>query len=144
MTPEQLAEIKARAEKATPGPWKAVEGGSGIHKGNVLCVEERSESGWEVIFTGFCGAYEGHGLANAELVAHARTDIPALLEAYTKAVRDHTELESEYWAVRTRLERENERLTTWLRVKAKDFTLPVDEAEDVRDWLETEFNERKP
>lgn len=74
LTAEQIAEIRARAEAATPGPWT---------------VFARDSSGQAVdYFLGFDieGPEEAQrgmfaNRADAEFIAHAREDIPALLAA---------------------------------------------------------------
>lgn len=65
MTPEQLAEIRARAEAATPGPWGAVKW-SALWEIRTPAVEP--------------GVAFELDHADAEFVSHARTDIPALLD----------------------------------------------------------------
>jgi hypothetical protein len=64
MTPD-LEQIKQRAEAATPGPWTSFDGRSHI-------IHE--EDG----FIAIC-QYRPLPNANAEFIAHAREDIPALL-----------------------------------------------------------------
>ncbi len=76
MTPEQFAEIRARCEAATPGPWQA-------HHRHVHCSpsdDEQSGLGLEV--TGppeptLRGMYAC--AADANFIAHSRADVPALL-----------------------------------------------------------------
>jgi hypothetical protein len=63
-SPDRLAEIRARVEAATPGPWELVEVGDNVP----LCVEVR---------IGF--AADDVVGANNVFVTHARTDIPWLL-----------------------------------------------------------------
>jgi hypothetical protein len=71
MTPEQLAEIEARAEAATPGVWywEALgEHGYPQRIGNdaeVAVAETWTDPEWPP--------------ANAEFIAHARTDVPDLV-----------------------------------------------------------------
>lgn len=83
MTPEQLAEIQKRADAATPGPWHRVgppwnrylpfviAGDTDPHVGRFVCdldsdpADEPDEPGNEV--------------ADAEFIAHAREDVPALV-----------------------------------------------------------------
>ena len=81
MTPERLAEIEARAEAATEGPWEAWDRGIGfeVHvNGEGLNSEFR----------------ETFRQADAEFIAAARTDVPALLaevrrlQAAVERVRD--------------------------------------------------------
>lgn len=67
MTEEQLAAIKARAEAATPGPW-------GIEH-----VERRIWAGSERVCFLF-GQDRRQNENNGVFIAHAREDVPALLE----------------------------------------------------------------
>ena len=78
---QRLAEISARCQKATKGPWKAKplahpEKCGGIcpdyhnHDSNVGC--------WDEIVTTDSGYY-GPSWDDAEFIAHAREDIPFLL-----------------------------------------------------------------
>ena len=74
-----LDAIEARLFLATPGPWRVKEQDpKQIHRGTVQ-VEENGR-GVEVIAECYCGAYDGHGLRNAELIANAPTDLAALIE----------------------------------------------------------------
>lgn len=85
MKPEELAAIEQRASAATPGPWATY----------------RDET-WMVVYidanNGVVVAPEGDNLilsvADAEFIAAARTDIPALIseirrleQAYLEALR---------------------------------------------------------
>jgi hypothetical protein len=67
LTQEQLATIRQRAENATPGTWFT------MHKTDI-CIEEPPGS-CEIDSI----AYADREL-DANFIAHARTDIPALLE----------------------------------------------------------------
>lgn len=67
MNDEKLEEIRARAEAATPGPW-AVDGEPSNRI--VWCSPED-----RVCFM----TSDGGGVENGNFIAHARTDIPALL-----------------------------------------------------------------
>lgn len=75
-----LAAIRARAEKATPGPWN--HGGSASDATNGYTDEWVWEGTGHPIGdpdapdTRICSA----SAADASFIAHARTDIPALLE----------------------------------------------------------------
>lgn len=73
MTPERLAEIEARANAATEGPWEAIEDDS-IHAAPAYV----DNGGCGVIaWRPVCDFVVRHG--DAEFIAHARTDAPALL-----------------------------------------------------------------
>ena len=56
---KRLAEIEARCNAATPGPWKNVGGYCDV------CASDREK--------------EANRQANAEFVVHARADVPDLL-----------------------------------------------------------------
>ena len=75
MTPERLAEIEARAEAATEGPWHAWGRGIGfeLHLGAAAkCGQIRCED--------VNGEFrETFKRADAAFIAAARTDVPALL-----------------------------------------------------------------
>lgn len=71
MSPEYLAEIAARAEAATAGPW--CTDGAEIYQGD----EYVAYAFW---VGETCRADEADGgLLDAAFIAHARTDVPALL-----------------------------------------------------------------
>lgn len=93
MTDEELATIKARAEAATPGPWK-LDDYIGLESYTV-CLDYVPEN--QNRTTGYGAGSEGTAicvlddemyfeyssdterLANAEFIAHAREDVPALV-----------------------------------------------------------------
>lgn len=89
MTPEQLAEIKARATAATPGPWVSAwepfmgtydSGGERNPDVAFIGPEDLPEA--VTIAFGLEGEnpYDSPSLkANAAFIAHARADIPALV-----------------------------------------------------------------
>jgi hypothetical protein len=70
MNNEQLNAIRQRAEKATPGPWR-VSGGEIVSKTILDRKYGQPEVVAEVI-------YEQE--ADATFIAHARQDVPALLD----------------------------------------------------------------
>lgn len=65
MSDLELDAIKARAEAATAGPWMA--GGTGRHEGTVFAGVMR------------LGRFFDQSGDDAEFIAHARSDIPALI-----------------------------------------------------------------
>ena len=95
MTPDHLAEVKARAEAATPGPWTAdlSEGDCGVYledcpRGLEDCDDACPQCDrWEILKGGLvdgpdyveCGEYSYFSDNDAEFIAHARTDIPDLI-----------------------------------------------------------------
>ncbi len=73
-----LDSIKARLSLVTPGPWRVVPpDNNSVHRGAVY-VEENGKL-TETIAVCYCGGYEGHGLHNAELFAHAPEDLSSLI-----------------------------------------------------------------
>lgn len=84
MIPGEFAAIEARANAATPGPWEhCTKGYDGlplvVAEGYGFPAEPLGQSGTHVIET---------MEADAEFIAHSRTDIPALLAAVRE--RDNT------------------------------------------------------
>lgn len=73
----RVAEIRARADAATPGPWHIEKRGE-WHNGKlqpnaIICPDGR-------LFDLHLGQYSCVRWADAELMAHARADIPWLLD----------------------------------------------------------------
>lgn len=92
MTPTQslIAEVRARLEKASPGPWKiSARQGSGY----MASIRTSVPFSKEVAFvTSNCGTTGGSLCdPDAQLIAHAPTDLARLLEiveCYEAALRD--------------------------------------------------------
>jgi hypothetical protein len=97
-----VEEARERANKATPGPWQARsidyspellcyftfdEDGEQVYK-PAFSVDyvhpDGSRSGIETLGNYECGALEKH---NAEFIAHAREDIPAMADALERAAQ---------------------------------------------------------
>ena len=84
-----LDAIEARLARATPGPWLVKDQDpKQIHRGTVQVQEDGR--GVEVIAECYCGAYDGHGLRNAELIARAPEDLQALIDE-VRALRERAE-----------------------------------------------------
>ena len=97
LTEEQIAEIRARAEAATPGPWRTEWSDRDAHyriifneQGNWLAevFEEEGDEGDPF---------------DASFIAHARTDIPHLLAALEAAEKRAEDAERANQAHRMRL-----------------------------------------
>lgn len=74
MTDEELEEIRLRCEAATPGPWKSfVEGRDHTSGSNFIMVGERGNRGDDIELAGAT-------IADQDFIAHARQDIPRLLD----------------------------------------------------------------
>ena len=79
MTPEQLAEIKARCEAATEGPWRAVRNTGVRNDGGYVVFSKAKPSH----YPGQDERHEreiGEWHANLDLIAHARQDLPVCLD----------------------------------------------------------------
>ena len=87
MTEQQLAEIAARAEQATRGPW----------------VDEVTDDGWLVVLAagdsfgalatlGDVSETGSHDHANARFIAAARADVPALVAEVARMRRGVAQL----------------------------------------------------
>lgn len=78
MTPEQLDEIEARANRATEGPWEVIGGGEYVTGVSIVVAPDDG----------------GVTSADAEFIASARTDVPQLvaevrrLQGQVAAVRE--------------------------------------------------------
>lgn len=83
MDAKQLAEIKARAEKATPGEWKVSEA---PQRTNVICGDDRKF----LIIARWLDSFD------AQFIAHARTDIPALVAEVERLTEEKDSAEKEY------------------------------------------------
>lgn len=92
MTPERLAEIRARAEVATEGPWHHQPYGGQNQNGDYSGGNVFDRRGEYLVSE--VGDHDG------EFIAHARTDVPALVaeveqrgadaESWERAARDET------------------------------------------------------
>jgi hypothetical protein len=96
LTPEQLAECRERERKATAGPWVHRIGkhqqNQQVQSSEVGLVGDGDES--RPLFTGWAWKPGGHRDArpNADFIAHARTDIPALLAHIEEQAADTARL----------------------------------------------------
>lgn len=90
---ERLAEIQARAEEATEGPWKvngADEDWAVISSGPDSVFHAYSAHGiCEGCECGDGAAHVAIGIEDAEFIAHARTDVPALVIALRSVLNVH-------------------------------------------------------
>jgi len=79
-----LDEIKAREQAATSGPWEVKV------KGNTVESHQVMSTGNEPI----CSAISPK-TKNAQFIAHARTDIPALISEVERLTSENTALQAE-------------------------------------------------
>jgi hypothetical protein len=84
---QRIAEIRARVEKATPGPWEPVPDGC------AACTETE----WDVdpLEIGCHGMF-AHFI-DADFIAHAREDIPYLLSLLAERDAEIARLRQEFW-----------------------------------------------
>ncbi|MGE7271417.1 hypothetical protein ACQKK5_08155 [Brevibacillus panacihumi] len=85
MSTEQLAATRERAERATEGPWRVVPDTIG----GIPIFDVRDRLDRSLV----------HTVEDAEFIAHARTDIPALLTEITRlrtALSEMAEYEAPY------------------------------------------------
>ncbi len=89
MTPEEIAEIRAREQAATPGPWTwsagmieappGVDGGMEAVLWTANISGEHDDDDYQAAL-GACGIHaEEHAADNLRFLAHAREDVPKLL-----------------------------------------------------------------
>lgn len=150
MTDEQLAAIRARCEAATEGPWTVRQYGSPTLGGGEFI------SGYGVVGP-FQRGEQFDSRADAAFIAHARTDIPALLAeverlrgdaALGSLLREYSDatieplaaLEHEQWAHWTAYMLSNltpENINRWLRqIKTPYEQLSPREKNSDREWAE--------
>jgi hypothetical protein len=106
VTPEKLAAIKALAEAATPGPWRASinEPPAGGH------YPVTAENGDDIAD---CLISNPLARQNAALIAYARDDVPALVNEVERARRLLLWLSSAYLDALTSLRDEGCEPTQW-------------------------------
>ncbi|MEV4902376.1 hypothetical protein AB0K08_13665 [Citricoccus sp. NPDC055426] len=85
-----LAEMQARADAATEGPWKAVTD-EGVTLCLVLTAAEGVDPESEDAFYDSGVSTETGG--DAEFIAHARTDLPAMAAALTAVLDLHPSID---------------------------------------------------
>ena len=84
MTDQELKDIEARHEKATEGTWE-----------HTLNEHKTSKVYLTIKEAGFLPIAEVQVKQDADFIAHARTDIPALIEALKQEREKATKLEKE-------------------------------------------------
>ncbi len=79
----QAAEIRERAERATPEPWRAR--GWPAEQAEVVCDEKTPIASWQ----GFDDSDRSTAQhrRNARFIAHSRTDVPRLLDSLAECKR---------------------------------------------------------
>lgn len=106
MTSKKLAEIERRTAMATPGPWaheiSAEWGGTGLiwqhrsdwEEGMYTSPRLKTIARCEYVHTGWNARPLEQTDADAEFIAHARTDIPALINEIDRL---HEALQKIFW-----------------------------------------------
>ena len=82
MTDEELRLIRLRCEAASPGPWRSfVEGRDHTSGSSFIMVGEGGDRRDDIELT-------GAAIADHDFIAHARQDIPRLLEEIDRLRRE--------------------------------------------------------
>lgn len=102
MTHDELQAIKARAEAATPGPWTTESYGND-GRDDVEIQHVRGSNGRTVVTTD-CNVYTTD--EDATFIAHARTDVPALVAEVERLQKVHADLEAENRRLRQQHDRD--------------------------------------
>lgn len=91
MNPDERAEIRARADAATPGPW-FVDDVDHLYVGNR--ADGRTTGLWEIVYStadvmdDLVESAQQRHRANAYFIARSRTDVERLLDALDEAERE--------------------------------------------------------
>jgi hypothetical protein len=120
----QLDEIEARANAATEGPWEAAVYEYGMQDGRIR-VTSPSDSG-------LYNLAEDVLPADAAFIAHARTDIPALLDTVREQqeeIRRYAAEDAEAFMMRQVTESPAK-----LRATIKEQQARLDAVRDLADW----------
>jgi hypothetical protein len=103
--------IKERCDRATPGPWNVDQKAQGdctnldIDCGKTVCDESCKECEWYEFFTGASidkiltlrlDEWDGINDADADFIAHAREDIPALIAEIESLQAQLADLQAKY------------------------------------------------
>ena len=93
MSNESLDAIKARAEAATDGPW-LVDPHADSENGAGICNESDAVIGGGMEGNYPCSPVGVYEEADAQFIAHARSDVPALVAAVQAVLAQHKCVES--------------------------------------------------
>ncbi len=94
MTPEQLAEIAARLAAATPGPWyrKEMNGYTDDYVETSHPDYQTKPHGQHIADVGYAAGHPKQNFSNnAEFIAHAPTDIAALIAEFKRLCKFETD-----------------------------------------------------
>lgn len=89
---QAIAEMEARAERATPGPWR---------RQTDAIVSVGAETKLDLVFDSSTCPYPPKTV-DLEFIAHARADLPALCRALRKMKEQRDGYRKNYWAVEPR------------------------------------------
>jgi DNA repair exonuclease SbcCD ATPase subunit len=136
MADPDLAAIKARAGAATEGPWawEATGDKDGFWAVGLVCDDEENylsgelEHGQGVVVEGICDGISA-SFEDAEFIAHARSDIPALLAHVGRLASENHALRDEQAQAGRRWEQARE--------EASRLTQQLEEYEHLRPALAT-------
>lgn len=98
MKAEQLAEIEARANRATPGPWQR----DGCNGGEFYCVLAKNPGHLSDLLCTMRG--RSSEVADSDFIAHARTDIPLLIAALRERESEIESLRAECESLNRQIE----------------------------------------
>ena len=90
LTESQLAEIEARVQAATPGPWKSMWEGRDHQSGDHFIMRGTDDARYDDLFL------SPGRIEDQDFVAHARQDVPALL-AEVRRLREFLISHGESW-----------------------------------------------
>lgn len=112
---ERLAEIEARAAKATAGPW-AVDGSSAADIALGVTYGDDTET-WVQSSTGHIDDEGGHTVDDAQFIAHARTDVPWLVERVRALTAEHDQTLKAFAGYRVQRRADDEWLAESVKIK---------------------------
>jgi hypothetical protein len=90
LSPERLAEIRARVEAVTPGPWGSHRDLDGVYTVQArprLIPSEGNVSDGDIALV-YTSAGDGQAYANARFIAEAPTNVRALLDDVERQARE--------------------------------------------------------
>ena len=97
-----IERIKAREQKATPGPWNRIE-----HKHGRIYVGTNEKP-----IADICNLYHTESEANLAFIAHARTDIPELIAEVERLTGKVRYVDNKYQHYRRLSEKAEQQIAT--------------------------------
>ncbi|MCD2263279.1 hypothetical protein K3888_11275 [Dietzia aurantiaca] len=93
---DRLDQIEQRAEAATEGPWEVMEEVDGVRAGRRTAIRAQGNLAIarRVVTVDQTRPHHEPAEANVEFIAHARTDVPALVAALRAALDVHKRVSS--------------------------------------------------